>query len=330
MGQVVQVNGDYNIKTKTGGSITLDTGNKVGNVYVTGNLFVLGNSLSLSTDNLNIKDNIIKLNDGETGAGVTLIYSGIEVDRGSEPNAAIVFDETDNSWNFVQGNPGSYAFDESKIRLTQILTDPLTNGGDLRLISTGTGVLSVAGTTDYELQVTDDDDIPNKKYVDDTVLNAAPFQIRSKIDALTSISRVIVTDRGIPDSLSYYTSATGYPIGNISAVSILVDGILNSQFKVQSADIQSLSITNTTISSATTNIKLQTSGTATLQTNYALQLDNISSVPATVTNATLIYGAAPGLGASGVYYVNNNVTDFQNSAGELINKNKALLFSMIF
>jgi hypothetical protein len=38
---------------------------------------------------------------------------------------------------------------------------------DLILNSKGTGVLSVAGTTTYEDNVTSDDDIPNKKYVDD-------------------------------------------------------------------------------------------------------------------------------------------------------------------
>lgn len=37
---------------------------------------------------------------------------------------------------------------------------------DLVIKGKGTGVISVAGTTDYEDNVTDDDDIPNKKYVD--------------------------------------------------------------------------------------------------------------------------------------------------------------------
>lgn len=37
---------------------------------------------------------------------------------------------------------------------------------DLKLLPKGTGTLSVTGTTDYETNVTDDDDIPNKKYVD--------------------------------------------------------------------------------------------------------------------------------------------------------------------
>lgn len=42
-----------------------------------------------------------------------------------------------------------------------------TSNADVVVNPNGTGVISVSGTTDYENNVTDDDDIPNKKYVDD-------------------------------------------------------------------------------------------------------------------------------------------------------------------
>ena len=44
----------------------------------------------------------------------------------------------------------------------------VTNG-DIVILPDGTGAISVSGTTDYENNVTDDDDIPNKKYVDDGI-----------------------------------------------------------------------------------------------------------------------------------------------------------------
>jgi len=66
MGQVVQTNGDYKIKTGDGHIITLDTGPQVGTVLVTGNLIVKGTNLTVSSDNLNVKDNIITVNYGET------------------------------------------------------------------------------------------------------------------------------------------------------------------------------------------------------------------------------------------------------------------------
>ena len=85
MGQVIQVNGDYNIKSKVGATIKLDTGAGVGQTVITGDLVVQGANLSVSTTNLEIKDNIIILNSGETGLNtVTLGSAGIVVDRGGD------------------------------------------------------------------------------------------------------------------------------------------------------------------------------------------------------------------------------------------------------
>ena len=95
MGQFVNTNGDYSIKVGEGRSITLNTGVGVGNVRVTGNLIVEGDTLTVSAQNLNVEDNIITINFGETGAGVSLEYSGLQVDRGTATNgpASFVYDE---------------------------------------------------------------------------------------------------------------------------------------------------------------------------------------------------------------------------------------------
>ena len=99
MGQFFRVNGDYNIKVKDGGTIKLDTGAS-GDTIITGNLTVQGDVTSVSSTNLEIKDRIITLNDGENGPGVSLLYSGIEIDRGTYvdstavPRAAFVWNET--------------------------------------------------------------------------------------------------------------------------------------------------------------------------------------------------------------------------------------------
>ena len=69
-----------------------------GNATITGNLTVNGTLTSISTTNTEIQDNVILLNDGESGAGVTGGTSGIEVDRGSSDNADFVFDESDDTW----------------------------------------------------------------------------------------------------------------------------------------------------------------------------------------------------------------------------------------
>ena len=50
---------DYKIATREAGNITLDTGDNVGTVFVTGNLEIKGDSTTINTQELKIEDNII-------------------------------------------------------------------------------------------------------------------------------------------------------------------------------------------------------------------------------------------------------------------------------
>jgi hypothetical protein len=335
MGQFFRVNGDYNIKTTGNGAIVLDSAD----VIVTGDLTVQGDTTTVNTATLDIEDNIITLNTGETGAGVTLTYSGVEIERGSSNNAALIFDETNppgiggsaGTWSIAYKSGGSYAYSDSNLKVRRILTDT-SNGdsGDLTLIGTGTGVVKVAGTTDYEIQVTDDDDLPNKKYVDDAIQNNPTFQI-TKLD-----TRVIIADKDVTPndtvtggSLAYFEDTTAYPAGSESKVGILVDGVLGATFYSNRAEIAGLEITNyeiTTKDAVTNeNINIRTQGTGKLQTNYALQLDNNAVSPGIVSGSHVIYSKPEGVGKTGIYYVNT-----ENTRDELVSKNRALLFSMLF
>ena len=79
---------------KSGDSPTFANLTLTGNAVIQGNLFVDGNTAILNTNILEFKDNIILINDLETGAGVTLHQSGLEIDRGSLENFRIVYNET--------------------------------------------------------------------------------------------------------------------------------------------------------------------------------------------------------------------------------------------
>lgn len=354
MGQFFRVNGDYNIKVRDGGTIKLDTGTS-GDTVITGNLTVQGDVTSVSTTNLEIKDRIITLNDGENGPGVSLVYSGIEIDRGTYvdstavPRAAFVWNEnnpgftTDEDpasasgyWQIVTGSSETaYGFADSNLKIRRILTDASTDSGDLTLIGTGTGVVKVAGTTNYRLQVTDNNDIPNKDYVDFSILNNPTFQIRAPQDQDT---RVIIADKDITPnnsstggSLAYYQAATGYPIsfdGAVeSGVGFLVDGTITATFYRNRVVLQSLEIVGSEIrhDSSNENIFINTNGTGKLQTNYAIQLDNNAVSPAIVSGSHIIYSKPQSVGKSGIYFVNT-----ENNRDELVSKNRALLFSMLF
>ena len=134
MGQFLRVNGDYNIKTANGAKITLDTGPALagGEVRITGNLVVEGTQTTVEAANLNVNDNVIVLNSGETGAGVSLTYSGIQIDRGSLSPVGILYDETADAWLFPAGGPSvdaggpatPFDYTESRIRVKEVLTDP--------------------------------------------------------------------------------------------------------------------------------------------------------------------------------------------------------------
>jgi len=63
---------------------------------------------------------------------------------------------------------------------------------DIIMLPDGTGVISVTGTTDYEDNVTDDDDIPNKAYVDDSI--ALSFVTITEATTLTTSNDVVLCD----------------------------------------------------------------------------------------------------------------------------------------
>ena len=69
-----------------------------GNLVVSGGLTVAGTTTTVNTTNLVVKDNIITLNKGENGSGVTARYSGLDIDRGDLARQRIVWDETAGLW----------------------------------------------------------------------------------------------------------------------------------------------------------------------------------------------------------------------------------------
>jgi hypothetical protein len=372
MGQVVQVNGDYTIKAKQGSNIILDvgTGPDAGDVRVTGNLTVVGETLIVQTTDLAVEDNVITLNKGEEGAGVTKIISGIEIDRGSEANTSFVYDESTDSWQIAEGSTelGFTNFENSALRLKKILTDAGEDDGDLTLFAEAgnTGVLKVGGAALYNERVTDDNDVPNKRYVDLAIQTNPTFQIRSP-GALVGVpstdnkgdTRVVAFD-----SASTYDNAL-FPIGpysnaaalpSDSFVAILVDNqlvgsIFGNRFNVSGLSFwqedpspQGL-LNNPAVSQAPAsiiqtnstdgNLKLETNGPGKVEITNAIQFNdnqgyNEVTGPSAFPAQTVVYGGRIGSGNTGLYVSAQNFNGTNIQRSELINKNKALLFSMLF
>jgi microcystin-dependent protein len=65
---------------------------------VDGDLTVHGTTTTLSAEQLRIEDNIITLNEGQTGTPT--LHAGVEVERGDADNSAIRWNETDDRWEY--------------------------------------------------------------------------------------------------------------------------------------------------------------------------------------------------------------------------------------
>jgi len=219
-GAVSKYSSDYKLKVPSGGKITLDTGENIGLVFITGDLNVQGNTTTVSTTNVVIEDNIIVLNKGELGNGVSEITSGIEIDRGwnEDGNAQLLWDESKTWVDPWEGltRYGLWVFQtKASNEINGILTNSIeTMGNNLALISKGTGVITVSGTVDYEkqvinynstLQALDDDYIPNIKAVIDKIdyqiLNAPSDKIRR------DDTQVIVYDNNISRRITYFNTS---------------------------------------------------------------------------------------------------------------------------
>ena len=254
---------DYRIIVGNSGTITLDTTNATndgsGVVVVKGDLEVKGNTTTVESTITTIQDNIIVLShvgddDSREGLPASLdrpYSSGIEIDRGLFAPARWVYDDSITwalggttglgTWVATQGNIGS----EQRLPLA---TPGIIAGGDL-YISTGSGVITVTGTTNYEekiwnyeaglitpdpitsLIVVDDDNIPNAKAVKDLIdYSVATVEI-DKIQEDNSRIEVVDKNNIIAEIIEVGSRTTirtagthGFVIGN----SITISGVTTS------------------------------------------------------------------------------------------------------
>lgn len=320
---VVVPEGNYKVTVQSGGDITLDTGPGFGQVRVTGDLLVQGTTTTVQSTEVTVRDNIIELNSGETAPGVSLRESGIRIDRGSFVDAFLVFDE-DISWT----NPstglltqGAFVFKNEASGLLGLRTNSITTGGgDLFLINQGTGVVSVTGTVDYELNVTDDDTLTNKKYVDDAIVEAFATVL------LTQIGDGEIT----PSTVRIFDEET---TGDPSVIEFNIDDTNVANFYIDRFELDKIRIQDTRIETIPTDqdLVLAAPGTGVVKIEDTLQLESLPTAgdpsvnPAFPSSGIKIYAKAEELGQTGIFFANESQT-----RDELISRNRSLLYSMIF
>lgn len=76
----------------------------VNNLSIKGSVVQEGGSFITQAETVEVKDNMILVNKGEISGGVSKGSAGIEVDRGTEENYRMIFDESDDRFKAGKGN----------------------------------------------------------------------------------------------------------------------------------------------------------------------------------------------------------------------------------
>jgi hypothetical protein len=342
MSKVLSVNnGNYTVKVEAGGQILLDTargsfvsGKPAGTVVIRGSLEVEGTTTTVESNDTLINDNILTLNNGQAGAGISAsknYQSGIEIDRGSEATASFVFDDS-VSWNIGgdSGTGGFKLFTGSGDKTTLVL-DGIKSNSSL-FIDTGNNAISVTNSSSYETKVfpysggsitggaIDDDIIPNAKAVVDYVAFASATVLQDRIEEGT-------TTKTFVESKDFEVT------GSASRVDIGIDNVIKASFFTDTIELGDVVIQGSQIMTSSSNedLILEAAGTGSVQINdkllitTTLQADDASVDPLAPSAGSIIYTKAEGNGGSGIYFVNSS-----NTQNELISNNRSLLYSMIF
>lgn len=352
---IVRLPGDYKIVTNPGGNLTIDVGYSsvtTGTVHIKGNLIVEGVQTSVETKDTVIKDKEIVLNEGGGVSGYiggpSGGQAGIKIDRGGNNyDARFVFDDSlaTGSWNdFSQSYRGLWRFQAGNhatmINVAGIKLDSsgiantLNVDNNPRLILIGddplnhNAVISVKGTVDYELNVNDDDDIPNKKYVDTLLGNIG-------VNTATYAQMLVNNNGGIEAPVP--VSIDGSPLSWISIsrvagngtgrISMFIDDYLTMDIGPESVQLAELSVAGSSIQPfhTGTNIYLVTDHGAEVVVNSAVTYQVPDAPPSNSPGQVKVYSTGTaGAGGTGLLFAN------EHSRDELVSAKRALIYSIIF
>lgn len=328
---VLKVSGSYLLDARNGNvtiNVTTPSADHTGTVTIIGNLDVIGQTTQIESIDSRIKDNIIVLNSGETNEYVTLGTSGILIARGHSdtlPTAATLLYNDNNGWTidpaqpsqrgvfeFASASAGS-AIQVNAIRIDNASTSTLSILGADNPNST----INVIGTVDYETRVVHDDDIPNKKYVDQAVYSGT--DVAKRIQVGDTFLRIADDSVDYADPYYNFSPKIWAAINTSSNIVFRLEGT--------EAQIQGLTINDNAIqvNSSSKDLILQPQTGHAVKVESPLKLQKVTSAPTAEANQdTLYYSGTPGGGGTGLYYVNSANSD------ELVSRRRAIIYGIIF
>ena len=187
-----------------------------GNTILQGNLTVSGTTTTVNTETINLADNVITLNSNE--AGTPSQNSGIEVERGTETNKTLVWDEAADKWTvgsetFVAGTveanvTGNVTGNSAGTHTGAVVGNAstattLATARTISLAGDVSGSVSFNGSADVSITATIADDSHNH-----VISNVDGLQ--THIDTVTSSLGAVIPTGGI---IIWSGSAAAIPAG---------------------------------------------------------------------------------------------------------------------
>jgi hypothetical protein len=327
MSKILKVSqGDYRIQVQTGGNITLDAGTNpdtTGNIIVYGNLDVKGKTTTVESSNINISDNILYLNVGQTGNGIssTLGYvSGIAIKRGNYPDAQFYFNDSVTHYNPTTGTyvSGTWVMKDSAGSYGALQVGSLANSGATDFVFDMQGsnhALLVANSPNYEQYVSQDNHLINRKYLTNYV---------AANNGVATVDRIYFPTSGAINTANTSIQSFGSSI-NFSVAQTLVASVTAGGVTVGNINQYQNTIGNTSLG----NNLILTAINSNVEVNAILNLDDqtptvITNQGGVVSGKSKVYSSATvGPGNTGLYLVRSSVQD------ELVSKNRAVLLGIL-
>lgn len=359
--EVVRSNGDWHVQSA--GDLYLETKYADGNtgvVYVYGDLFVKGATTTIESNDLSIGDKVLNLNKGEPGLnggltpGVSLDgLSGVTISRGGpedpSDNANLFFNQTkswsyggtttNGMWEIFIGNPNGAVKRYSGITTAAIRTGSANTNLSVLGSENPNAVITVEGTNNYYLRVTDDDHIPNKKYVD-VAIETQPNRRRLQLNYRNS-ANVFVTvpntyleliDNGVPNDPASPTSGPALEqqlrtsIGGNQWITTYNDRMVIGDIKILDSNEISMNTTNAKLVLSTAPAPGSTANPSVeLKTSLSLVIDTIYDAPTSESANIKLYPKVEGPGGTGLYFVNS-----EGVRDEIPSKRRAFFASLMF
>ena len=289
-GEWLDING--NINTTTGSS-------GFNNVTIAGNLTVSGTTTTVDTENTTISDNVIVLNEGEEGAGVTAGTSGIEIDRGTEANKTFVWDDSVDKWTL-----GSETLAAGRFESVGVATSLVDSPEDSGILQIKAGAVDDTGNTIFVNPYGSDTTV---QIQGETInLQTGPYNTYDSPYMQFKTEGAFKTYQGAYFDGNLIGDVTGSVFGDDST--ILVDSVAG----IITGDVENTEVITTTVQgrdSTALNIYRGTGGTVSLGDASSGDVTvGDSGINITSTAGVDINGAATGTVNIGTSATTGNVT----------------------